>query len=170
MLTQDRLKELLHYDPKTGVFTWLCDRGGKAKEGTEAGVLSTGYVRIMVDGKRYLAHRLASLYVTGAWPAKMVDHENRERADNVWTNLRPATRKQNRENGGPNKNSTSGFRGVSWDERLGKFRARIFHDGQSIFLGGHDSLIDAAAARLRAERELFTHAQHSTASSQGLAQ
>jgi hypothetical protein len=158
MLTQDRLKELLHYDPETGVFTWLCDRGGKAKAGTEAGVLSTGYVRIMVDGKRYLAHRLASLYVAGAWPAKLTDHEDRNRANNVWTNIRQATRKQNGENRNLNRNSSSGVRGVSWDARLQKFRSRISHNYKHQFLGLHDTVIDAVAARLRREREIYTHA------------
>jgi len=159
-LTQKRLKELLHYDPETGVLTWLEDRGGRAKEGTTAGALSTGYRRPMVDGRRYLAQRLIWLYMTGEWPVSQVDHEDRDRSNNRWKNLRPATKKQNGENRGLNRNSTSGVRGVSWDERLQGFRARIFHNGESVFLGIHSTIIDAAAARISAERQMFTHALH----------
>ena len=159
-LTRARLKELMHYDPDTGVLTWLEDRGGRAKAGTEAGATSTGYKRPMVDGQRYLAQRLIWFYMTGRWPKSQVDHEDRNPLNNRWTNLRPATKKQNGENRKLHKRSTSGASGVSWDKRLCKFRARIFHHGQSIFLGAHDTSLDAVAARLGAERQLFTHHPH----------
>lgn len=147
----------MHYDPETGVLTWLVDRGGVARAGTEAGALSVGYVRPMVDGRRYLAQRLIWFYMTGGWPKSQVDHIDRTRANNRWKNLREATKKQNGENRGLHRRSTSGFRGVSWDKKLQKFRARISHNGTPIFLHGHDTIIDAVAARLRAERKLFTH-------------
>ncbi len=159
-LTQARLKELMHYNPKTGVLMWLEHRGGKAKAGTEAGALSVGYVRPMVDGQRYLAQRLIWLYMTGEWPPTQVDHEDRDRANNRWTNLRLATKKQNGENRNPHKRSTTGFRGVSFDKNCEKYRATIFHNGKRYFQGSHDTIIEAVAARLGAERQLFTHAPH----------
>ena len=112
----------------------------------------------MVDGKRYLAHRLAWLYMTGEWPSKELDHEDRNRSNNRWLNIRVATKKQNGENRKLHKNSQTGVRGVSWDAKLQKFRARIFHNGKPRFLGLHGTIIDAVAARLNAERALFSHA------------
>jgi len=157
-LTQSRLKEVMHYDPETGVLTWLEDRGGRAKAGTEAGAISTGYVRPMVDGQRYLAQRLIWLYMTGEWPVSQVGHEDRNPLNNRWANLRPATKKENGENRKLHKNSTTGFRGVSWEPKIGKYRAKIYHNGHLYFLRHHDTIIEAVAARLGAERQLFTHA------------
>lgn len=158
-LTQARLKELMHYEPETGSLIWLVQRGGKAQQGAEAGgALSTGYVRPMVDGQRYLAHRLIWFYMTGEWPPSQVDHKDRERTNNRWSNLRLATKKQNGENRNAHKNSKTGFRGVLFDKKSGRYRATIFHSGVRYFQGSHDTIIDAVAARLGAERELFTHA------------
>jgi hypothetical protein len=157
-LTQARLKELLHYDPATGIFTWLCDRGGRAHAGDVAGAISVGYRRPMVDGRRYLASRLAWFYMKGVWPSGDIDHKDRTPLNDRWDNLRPATKKQNGENRKVHKNSTTGVRGVAWDSRLSKYRAQITHNKRNHFLGIHGTIIDAVAARLGAERKFYTHA------------
>lgn len=95
ILTQARLKELLHYDPETGVWTRLVATSNSIRIGDVAGGVNHGYVRISVDGRKYSAHRLAFLYQTGAWPSAEVDHWNLDKADNSWGNLRGATRSQN---------------------------------------------------------------------------
>jgi hypothetical protein len=159
-LTQDRLKELMHYEPETGSLIWLQTRGGRAQQGSEAGAISTGYVRPMVDGQRYLAQRLIWFYMTGEWPSVQVDHEDRDRANNRWKNLRLATKKQNGENRKVHKNSKTGFRGVSWEPASQRYRSTILNSGARYWLGSHDTIIDAVAARLGAERQLFTHAPH----------
>lgn len=156
-LTHDRLKDLMHYEPETGSLIWLQARGGRAQQGSEAGTISTGYVRPMVDGQRYLAQRLIWFYMTGEWPPTQVDHEDRDRANNRWTNLRLATKKQNGENRKLHKNSKTGFRGVAYEPTAKKYRASILHNGARYWLGSHDTIVDAVAARLRAERDLFTH-------------
>jgi hypothetical protein len=99
-LTQDRLRELLDYDPDTGIFTWMVNRrGGKAAVGVVAGSRNTdNYVSITVDGEEYLAHRLAFLYMTGAFPPKQVDHINTAKSDNRWCNLRACTSKEQMDN------------------------------------------------------------------------
>jgi hypothetical protein len=90
MLTQDYLKSILHYDPISGVFTWKVNRW-VAQVGKPAGTLAhNGYRIIGIDGKRYRAHQLAVLYMTGylpVYPKDEVDHLNSEGDDNSWDNL-----------------------------------------------------------------------------------
>jgi hypothetical protein len=96
-LTQARLKELLRYDPDTGVFTWLVRRPNGVKVGDPAGAVhkGSGYLRIKIDGRPYAAGRLAWLYMTGKWPIELIDHKDTDRTNNKWLNLRPATFVQN---------------------------------------------------------------------------
>ena len=123
-LTQARLKELLHYDPVTGAFTWRVGRIGAGK-GKRAGYrAANGYCSVRVDGCLYYAHRLAFLYTTGEWPPNEIDHRNGNPTDNRWLNLRTATRSQNEANNGPHAGNRSGFKGVirnggRWQTRCG---------------------------------------------------
>lgn len=113
MLTQTRLKELLHYAPDTGVFTWLVNRGS-ARVGMVAGTSQgTGYIWTGVAGGRHLNHRLAWLYMTGNEPENCVDHVNGVTDDNRWCNLRAATVRQNQLNRvGNKKGNISGYKCV----------------------------------------------------------
>lgn len=140
MLDAARLKALLAYDPQQGVFTWL-DDGRVAGCGT-----ANGYVVVGIGGRLYLAHRLAWLWMTGAWPAAHVDHRNRAKNDNRWENLREATVPQNLANSGPRASSKSGVKGVSWCRSTGKWRATITIDGKQRSLGRHVKLECAEAA------------------------
>lgn len=111
MLTQNRLKELFSYDPVSGIFTRnIYVRGQGNKAGT---ITAKGYLSIGIDGKHYLAHRLAFLYMTGKWPKEHVDHKNEIKLDNSWNNLRDCTRSENFKNTGPRKNNKLGVKGVS---------------------------------------------------------
>lgn len=162
-LTQRALQEALCYDPDTGVFTWLHDRKNQIRAGMAAGTLgSRGRVGIYVGGRVHAAARLAWLYVTGEWPEHEIDHEDRNPSNNRWLNLRPATRKQNNENRRPFMSFT-GMSGVYWHNQFGKWAARIGHNKRIISLGCHDTLIDAVAARIRAERKLYTHSERCAA-------
>lgn len=97
-LTKELLHSLLNYDPNTGVFVWLVNRGRLAKVGGVAGRVDThGYVQITINGKSHLAHRLAFMYVGNEIP-KCVDHVNGIRSDNRISNLRSATVQQNKFN------------------------------------------------------------------------
>jgi hypothetical protein len=87
-LTAERLRERLHYDAETGVFTRRVG-SGHARAGDMAGsVHSTGYVRIGIDGGKYTAHCLASLYMNCVWPSDQIDHINGNRSDNRIANVR----------------------------------------------------------------------------------
>ena len=167
MLTHARLIEMVHYDPETGSFTHLVDRQGCRAGGVAGCVDGAGYLCLKLDQQKYYAHRLAWLYVTGEWPSHEVDHKDRNRANNKWLNLRPATDKQQAENRKLYVNSTSGFRGVVWREAKRKWEARIRHNDADTYLGLHDTLVDAVVARLHAERALYTHAEHCSDSPAG---
>lgn len=119
MLTQARLKEVLHYDQDTGLFTWKVRTSNRIRVGEVAGAFSEklGYILIGIDGTRHYAHRLAWLYVYGQFPEKMIDHEDTDGRNNRISNLRVATRTQNLSNHDKNSNNTSGIKGISWLER-----------------------------------------------------
>jgi hypothetical protein len=157
VITQARLKELLHYDPETGVFTWLVNRG-PAKRGAVAGTPSRGYLVIRVDGPLYFAHVLAWLYVTGELPAAFVDHRNEVKSDNSWDNLRAATKQQNAQNiSRPNRNSSSGHRGVYLDKRRSRWFANVTDPvtRRGKFVGSFATREEAVAARVRASVEVY---------------
>lgn len=142
MITQARLKELLQYDPASGEFTWLVRRGRSAPIGGIAGRISKakrdaggGYRWIGIDGKEYLAHRLAWLYMTGSEPSHEIDHRNNARSDNRFRNLREADDSQNMANKARQANNTSGFKGVSLNKATGKFVANIQRRGSQKYLG-----------------------------------
>ena len=156
MITKERLDELLAYDPETGHFTWGVRAGSRALVGTVAGSPNTnGHVHIGVDGKRYLAHRLAFLKMTGVMPDDQVDHINGVRDDNRWPNLRPATNAENGRNRRTQTTNTSGVPGVGWYARLGKWQAYIRVNYKHIHLGLFTEFEDAVAARRAAEVKYF---------------
>lgn len=139
ILTAERLRSLLFYDPISGTFTWRVSRV-KVSAGDRAGKKTKdGYIHIGVDGRRYQAHRLAFLYMTGEMPEGLVDHKNLDRSDNSWDNLRAATNSQNQGNTALRQNNKSGFKGVSWHAAEGRWRAVIGIDGKKVFLGYADA-------------------------------
>ena len=157
MLTQERLKELLDYDPETGVFVRKIDRGG-AKAGAEAGSYDAhGYKIISVDGVRKKAHRLAWLYVHGCWPVSEIDHINRVRNDNRISNLREANKCTNQQNIGPKKCNKSGYLGVYKHNQCNRWAAKITHNGIVAYLGLFNTPEEAHAAYIAAKEKLHTY-------------
>lgn len=162
-----KLREFLHYDRGTGIFTWLVSKrsaagSGVVSAGERAGTMApNGYIFIGIDGFRYAAHRLAWLYVNGAWPESEIDHEDRNPTNNAISNLRPATRKQNNANTGVSKNNRCGRKGVCFEKRRRKWRATINVDGKQRHLGLFSDIDDAAAAYRRAEIEAHGAFAHS---------
>jgi len=134
-LTIERLKTVFHYDLETGVFTNLVQRA-QCYPGKIVGTQNqSGHLLIAIDGKRYLAHLLAWFYIYGYWPKSMIDHKNNIPQDNSWSNLRLANKSLNAANSKIRKDSSSGFKGVSWDRRRLKWRANIVVNGKQIYLG-----------------------------------
>jgi len=155
MLTQERLKELLDYDPETGVFVWKVNKGPRAAVGTIAGTVdSYGYIRIQLDKKAYRAHRLVWFYVYGQWSEKELDHINRIKTDNRLENLRDVSQSENQWNRDKYKNNTSGFAGVCWHKHSKKWAAQISAFGRGKCLGYFDTLEAANAAYVAAKENL----------------
>lgn len=155
-LTQSRLKELLHYDPITGVFTWIGKTSIKTrvKKGIQAGYIrQDGYRQIQIDSKKYIASRLAWLYVEGYLPEHEVDHRNRITDDDRWENLRHVSRQCNARNRDVLKNNSSGITGVYWHKITLKWLAAIGLNRKSIHLGIFDTKEEAAKARWEAEKK-----------------
>lgn len=162
ILTRKRLKEMLHYDPETGDFTWMTSTNNFIKMGDVAGCLNKidGYIRIMVDGKLYLGHRLAFLYMTGKFPIDQCDHDNQIRSDNRWENLNQATDTTNSKNRSMRNDNTSGCVGVSWHKRDNKWHAKIGVNRKYKHLGIFAKKSDAIKARKAADIEYGFHKNH----------
>jgi len=157
-ITAQRLRERLDYDPETGVFVWkqASDRPrewnmrwvGKVA-GVKARNYTSSYLLISIDGEKYLAHRLAWLYMTGIWPKAFIDHVNRDSFDNRWSNLREATKAQNGWNRrGADRDGSSGFRGVYRVKvkKKWKWAAKFVKEGKQIHCGYFLDKRDAAEA------------------------
>jgi hypothetical protein len=142
ILTQDRLRSLLDYDPETGVFT---RPNGKAA-GT---VRPDGYKKITLGGVQYYAHRLAWLYVHGVSP-DVIDHIDRNPSNNAIHNLRSVTHAENMQNASPRCDNTSGHRGVIYFKRTRRWRANICLAGKNHSLGYYATAGEAREAYQKA--------------------
>lgn len=157
LLTAEKVKQLMHYDPNTGDFTWMCDpRMGRKRKGTIAGVTTNlGYRHIKIEQMKFMAHRLAWLVTYGSWPVFDIDHINGCKVDNRIENLREATRSNNCGNRRLESFGVSGFKGVHWNKKLGKWQVGIKKGGIKKHLGLFTDLEEAKATYLRAATDAF---------------
>ena len=157
MITLERVKELLHYEPTTGIFTWKCSRGNnRIKAGSRAGsVYPTGYRFIGIDNTDYAESRLAWLYVHGVFPTQVIDHIDGYRDNNRISNLRDVSQADNvkafRTLGANNK---TGFTGVGFFKRDNRYRAYIGLNNKFIHLGYFDTAEEASIAYQGAKLKL----------------
>ena len=152
MITQKRLKELLKYDKKTGIFIWKDSRRGAVKVGSIAGTeAENGYIVIKIDRKDYKAHRLAWLYEYGKMPTGQIDHKNRIKRDNFIDNLKDVTQCKNMKNKEKYKNNTSGETGVYWNEQIKKWLVKITINKKEIYLGAFETKEEATKVKKEAQ-------------------
>jgi hypothetical protein len=124
----ERLRELLEYEESTGLWSWRVAVSPIICARDYAGyVRSDGRRVIVIDGNLYLAANLAWFYMTGEWPSEDVDHKNRIKSDDKWTNLRLSTKSQSVANRNMMKNNTSGFPGVT--KKKNRWVARVQQHG-----------------------------------------
>lgn len=151
-LCQQRLKEVLDYDPLTGIFTWKVSLGSKGKVGQVAGSTgdnNKGYIIIGIDGERYGAHQLAWFYIHGV--VVMIDHKDGKPANNPIDNLQPSTYEQN--NRKKYNHNPLGYKGVRF--RYGKFHAHIRINGIITRIGSYDTAWEAGEAYATAANEIY---------------
>lgn len=152
-LTVERLKKLLNYDPQTGNFTWLVDRGINLTAGKIAGYDRGKSWAVRIDGRLYGANRLAWLYMYGVWPREVVDHINGNPHDNRIANLRDVPQAVNAQNQRKaNCDSRTGLLGVF--PFAGRFMAQITIDGRITHLGYFPTAEAGHQAYLAAKRVL----------------
>lgn len=144
------LLSLLRYDAETGQFSWIAGRLSGRTSGSKNG---QGYLNIKINGRVYLAHRLAWLAITGCWPDSEIDHINGAKADNRAINLRQATRYQNAQN--VMRRAGASFKGVA-KIKTG-WQAAIKANGKSLYLGVYPTAEAAHAAYCNASRDLHGH-------------
>jgi hypothetical protein len=158
MILLKRLNQVLHYDPHTGIFTWLVATGS-LPAGRQAGSInSSGHRVITIDGETYRAHALAWFMMTGHWPRRQVDHRNCVKDDNRWANLRLANNHQNGCNRAKQRNNSSGYKGVYKNKQ--KWRAKLQLKGRTIHLGSYASLQQAALVYNQAALKHFGEFAH----------
>lgn len=152
-LTAGRLKELFDCNPVTGEFVRRFPRNG-SPAGKVVGRAAVGrYVVISADGKFYKAHRLVWLYVHGQMPDCDIDHIDGDKANNRISNLRLATKSQNKANEKLRRDNSSGFKGAK--PHMGRWQARIFVGGKRMSLGYYSTAAQAHEAYLNAARLHF---------------
>jgi hypothetical protein len=165
MITQARLKELLHYDPDTGVFTRLIATNRNVRIGDVAGSLNTHhsgkkYWIIGILRKKFAAHRLAWLYVHGEMPANQIDHKDGDGSNNRISNLRAATSQENQRNRRLSVNNSSGVIGVYWIKRDSVWMVSITVDYEIKNLGSFQDKFEAICARKSAETRYGFYKNH----------
>jgi len=159
MIIQERLKELYDYNPLTGVFIRIFDRGGRKKGSVAGSINDEGYTVIYADGKPYKAHRLAWLYMTGDHPCE-IDHINHIRDDNKFLNLRNSDPQLNSKNQTMYLNNKSGITGVTWRKDMTKWLSVINVNKKQIYLGVRSAIFEAACLRKSAENRYGFHENH----------
>jgi hypothetical protein len=155
MITAPALREILAYDPASGLLKWRVKMNRSIVVGRVAGSVSrkSGYRTVRLGRRGYSACRLAWLYVYGVWPTNVIDHKNGKRDDNRLSNLREVTHGENCFNRCRSKNNSSGFKGVSPARR--RWRADISCNGVVHYLGRFNTPQSASDAYEAAASTLF---------------
>jgi hypothetical protein len=156
-LCHERLHEVLDYNQDSGIFTWKISMSSTGRKGAEAGVIGPdGYRKIRADGRLYTAHRLAFLYMTGAWPEDRIDHIDGIRDNNAWVNLRQADASENAQNQykAQSNNKSSGLLGVYFDKDKSAYGAKVNLHGKQHHAGFHPSPEEAHQAYLQLKKKL----------------
>ncbi len=158
ILSTERLYELVHYNAETGVFTRKLRTAQRHHVGDRADFIVTsgglrGYYRIGIDSERYLAHRVAWLYVHKEWPVNQIDHIDGDPSNNRIANLRDVSDGVNKQNvRRARRGSVTGFLGVYIVN--GRYRARVHLNGSTIYARSFDTPEEAHSAYLKAKRIL----------------
>lgn len=153
--TQELLKKLFNYDPKTGILTRKISVSRNTKVGDKLGCPDriNGYLRGRVDRKLLAVHRLVWILVYGSEPSFEIDHINGIKFDNRISNLREVTPSCNSRNRPMRSDNTTKLTGVFWDKDANKWRVEISINRKHKTLGRYESIFEAACVRFSAENK-----------------
>ena len=157
-ITQNRLKEILHYNQNTGVFTWTSNapRNRMRSAGYKNNI---GYIRIRCDGILYLAHRLAWLYVYGKLPKLDIDHIDKNPSNNKISNIREVKHSINMKNQKLYSQNVTGIHGVYLRD-AGSWMVSISDSGKQVYGGTFIEYWDAICCRKSLEAKYNYHENH----------
>lgn len=161
--TVETLEEAIRkyeYDALTGVFTWRIDTPPARKGSLAGNRWKHGYIRLRLFNIFHSAHRVAFAMMTGRWPDELIDHIDGDGFNNRWDNLREVSNLGNKRNVKLDHRNSSGFTGVYWNKKERRWKASIRVNYELIHLGYHDQIVDAVAARIRANRKYGFHPNH----------
>lgn len=170
VLTPEIARELLNYNPKTGVLTWkkrsekwfsdkrICNIWNSRYAGNPVGCITenrAGYrcMQTKLFGKGYRVHRLAWMVHTGEEPPEQIDHDDRDGTNNRWLNLKASNAASNAKNKSISALNTTGHSGVLWSKQKKKWTANIKVNGKRHYLGEFTNKTDAVKARIKAEKK-----------------
>lgn len=143
----EQVRHWFDYDPDTGELTWKNPRSRRCQPGQKAGSVSNdGYLVVGLAGKPRLVHKVVWYYVTGHWPEypeEVIDHIDRNRLNNKWSNLRIGTVTENAQNRSTNKNSSTGCKGVSFDNKTGTYYVQKQRNNVRVTRSGFKTLEEA---------------------------
>jgi HNH endonuclease/AP2 domain len=137
------------YDPDVGNFYWLISPRYKVNIGDRAGYNSQGYWNLSYGCNLYRAHRVAWLMMTGEWPEDQIDHKDRNKLNNRWSNLRQATNAENIRNQALRSNNKSGVKGVHINKR-GEYVAQLIVNRKHVLCAYFETLEEAREAYVQA--------------------
>ena len=149
----------LKYNSETGE----CWKQWKGEEWAliTAGTLNGKYTKLVIGANLLLLHRLlAEVFLNGGKPLTTkqevdhIEHADGSHAQDRLSNLRIVSSSQNIMNQRINRNNTSGYKGVSWHKRNGKWKAEIMSQGRRKCLGYFTTPEAAALAYDKAAKEL----------------
>lgn len=155
-MTIEELEKLLAYDPITGFITWKVDRSNQMRAGMRAGSVNhQGYLYIEINSVSYRSARIAWALHYKEWPRFIVDHKDQCKMHDWITNLRLASKRENNHNQGLRRDNKVGRKGVTYDARIGRYRATIKGPAKQIHIGMFATANEAGDAYDKKARELF---------------
>lgn len=171
------LRQLLRYDPDSGMFHWRAREPELFEETQVSRRLKAfrwnsrnafrealtankhGYKGGTIFGMQVLAHRVAWKWMTGE-DAHEIDHINGDKSDNRFANLRVVTRQENSRNKPMMRRNISGHMGVSYVQKSDRWRADINVGDKQVYLGQFKTKAEAVAARRAADKVIGFHPNH----------
>ena len=139
----DLLHELFEY--RDGDLYWKVSVSPRAQAGNKAGCFdcSGGYYKTSINGKDYGIHRIVFAIHHGFFPT-IIDHIDRNPANNRIENLREATISQNAWNAAKNSRNTSGYKNVLFRKARNKWTCRFKVNEKHIMRGSFNTAEEAS--------------------------